>query len=124
MAFQIGFDGIASAELTHILDNLSHNLNARMLLAQVQVQGDTGGASGVTTGGGGGKAPTPCPAGGNGPVEPDCLHHFLAHDPNTYVGGAIGLAVGLSIGIIVGAVIGDGICKLLTKATSGPIRSI
>jgi hypothetical protein len=122
MAFQIGFDGIASAEVTHLLDNLSHNLNARMLLAQVQVQGDTGVASGVTTGGGVSKMP--CPAGGKGPVEPDCIHRFLAHDPNTYVGGAIGLAVGLSIGIIVGAVIGYGICKLLTRTTSGPTRSV
>ncbi len=119
MAFQVGFDGIASAELTHLLGNLSHSVNARMLFAQVEA--DTGVASGVTTGGGGSK--TPCPAGGKGPIEPDCLHTLLAHDPNTYVGGAIGLGVGLSIGIIVGAVVGYGICKLLTKATNGPARS-
>lgn len=122
MAFQIGFDGVASTELTHLLDNLSQNLNARMLLAQVQVQGDTGVASGVITGGSGPK--TPCPLGLQGPHEPDCVRILLADDPNTYVGGAIGLAVGLSIGIIVGAVIGYGICKLLTKATSGPTRSV
>jgi hypothetical protein len=110
MAFQIGFDGIASAELTHLLDNLSHNLNARFLLAQVEPA--SGVASGVITGGGG--ASTPC-SDAKPPHDPDCVHTEFIHDPNTYTGGAIGFFIGLPIGILAGAFLGFGVAKILIK---------
>jgi hypothetical protein len=100
MSFQISFDGVASAELTHLLQGVERQLNWQGIRAEAA--GETA-ASSVASGMDQFAATShgPCPD-TKAPDNPNCIHTLEQHAFHKGVG--IGFGVGLIAGIIIATI--------------------